>query len=228
MGAHDYEWITFDCYGTLIDWDQGVSNAFEKVARASDLTFDRRYVLTLFRKYEALEEITYKKYHDVLNRVARRVCVELGYRIGEYNFIVESLPRWRPFQDTIPGLLHLARNHKLGILSNVDNDLLAETRKYLPVPFDLIVTAENVSAYKPAHNHFQEARRKLGNARWIHVAQSHFHDITPCSRLGIDCAWINRNNEVPKDPKVTPLFNGPDLFAFVNWLEGAKDLSQSR
>jgi len=220
MSGHDYEWITFDCYGTLIDWDQGVSNAFEKVARASDLTFDRRYVLSLFNKYEASEEISYKKYRDVLNRVARRVCMELGYRIGEYNFIEESLPRWRPFPDTIVALQRLSRSHKLGILSNIDNDLFDQTRKYLAVPFDLIVTAESVSAYKPAHNHFQEARRKIGNARWIHVAQSYFHDITPCSRLGIDCAWVNRNKEISNDPKVNPLFNGPNLVAFVNWLEG--------
>ena len=215
----DYEWITFDCYGTLIDWELGIGAAFEKVARTSWVTFDRKRVLSLFRKYEAAEELHYRRYRDILTIVAKRICLELGFKTTGHDFLVESLTRWRPFPDTNPALQRLARRYKLGILSNVDNNLLADTCRHFVVPFKLIVTAENVASYKPGLNHFQEARRKIGPGRWIHAAQSYFHDINPCSRLGIDSAWINRSYETGTDQNTQPLFIGPDLFAFANWME---------
>jgi len=215
----DYEWITFDCYGTLIDWENGISGAFERIARASWVTFDRKRVLSLYKKYEAAEELHYRKYRDVLISVGKRICYELGFKTSTYDFLVDSLPRWRPFPDTNDALQRLARRYKLGILSNIDDNLLVETCRHFTVPFKLIVTAENVAAYKPAFNHFQQARRKMGPAKWIHAAQSYFHDITPCSRLGIDSAWINRNHETGTDQTIKTLFQGPDLFAFANWME---------
>ena len=216
----NYEWITFDCYGTLIEWESGTAETFQKVARTSGTAIDRSQVLKLYAKYEAEEELTYKTYVDVLTRVARRISLELRLRTQTYTFLAESLPRWRPFPDTNAALQRLARKHRLGILSNVDNHLLAETRKHFGVPFELIITAENVASYKPSLQHFQEARRKVGNATWIHAAQSHFHDLVPCSRLGIDCAWINRNQEINQEPqKVQPVVTCRDLVAFANWLE---------
>jgi 2-haloalkanoic acid dehalogenase type II len=216
----NYLWITFDCYGTLIDWERGITAAFEKIAMAAGAPFDRNQILKLYRKYEKEEELQYRKYRDVLTRVARRVCFDVGLQCATYDFLVDSLPRWRPFNDTNTALQRLARRHKLGILSNIDNDLLAQTRKHLTVNFELIVTAENVASYKPELNHFQEARRKIANAEWVHAAQSYFHDILPCKRLGIDSAWINRAQEPLKDEDFKPLFNGPDLYRFANWIEG--------
>lgn len=216
----NYLWITFDCYGTLIDWEKGIAAAFEKIAIAAGAPFDRNQVLKLYRKYEKEEELQYRKYRDVLTRVARRVCFDMGLQCATYDFLVDSLLRWRPFNDTNAALQRLARRHKLGILSNIDNDLFAHTRKHLSVNFDLIVTAENVASYKPELNHFQEARRKIANAEWIHAAQSYVHDILPCKQLGIDSAWINRTQEPLKDEGVNPLFNGPDLYRFANWIEG--------
>ena len=215
-----YDWISFDCYGTLIDWENGISAAFDKVARASGNTVDRERVLSLFSRYENEEELSYRRYREVLNRVARRVCAELSYRTSDYLFLSESLARWRPFADTNPVLERLARNHKLALLSNVDNDLLLETRKHFTVNFDLVITAEKVASYKPDLRHFQEARKTIGNQRWIHAAQSYYHDIVPCSRLKIDCAWINRKQEPLKDAKVEIAFNKPNLFGLANWLEG--------
>ena len=215
----DYQWITFDCYGTLIDWETGISAAFEKAAKTSGVSFDKKKILNLHSKFEMDEQFSYKKYREVLNRVARRICSEMSYRAPDFSFLAESLPRWRPFEDTLSVLPRLARNFKLGILSNVDNDLLTETRRHFTVPFELIVTAEQVGAYKPEVRHFQEARRKIGQAKWIHVAQSFYHDISPCSRLGIDCVWINRNQEPPKDPKIEPTFETPNLYGFANWIE---------
>jgi 2-haloacid dehalogenase len=215
-----YSWITFDCYGTLIDWENGISAAFEKAAMASGVPFDRNRILQLYHKYEREEELHYRKYRDVLTRIARRISVEMGFHISSFDFLVDSQQRWRPFPDTNQALQRLARQHKLGILSNIDNDLLALTRRHLTVPFDLIITAESVGSYKPGLKHFEEARRKIGEAVWIHAAQSYVHDIVPCSRLGIDAAWINRLQEPGTDPEIKPVFNGPDLHRFANWLEG--------
>lgn len=215
----DYQWITFDCYGTLIDWETGICAAFEKVANTSGSPFDRKKILTLYGKHEMEEEFVYKKYKEVLNRVARRICAEMRYRPQDYAFLAESLPRWRPFADTNPVLQRLARNYKLGILSNIDNDLISETRKHFTVPFELVMTAEQVGSYKPETGHWIDAKKKIGSAKWIHVAQSFYHDIIPCSRLGIDCVWINRNQQPPKDPKIQPTFETPNLYGFANWIE---------
>ncbi len=214
----DYQWITFDCYGTLIDWQSGICSAFDSAAKKAGVPFDRKRLLQLYARYEAEEEQAYQRYRDVLTRVARRICVELGIRTTHYDFLVESLPRWRPFPDTNSSLERLAKKCKLGILSNIDNDLIAETRKHFTVPFELIVTAEHVASYKPSPRHFLEARRKIGNIPWIHAAQSFFHDIVPCSRLGIDNAWINRTQEAATDTKVRTVCETRDLAAFAKWM----------
>lgn len=217
----DYQWITFDCYGTLIDWENGISSAFERVAKMTGNSFDRNKVLSLYRKYEAQEERMYKRYREVLNRVARRICDDLMWKVPDPAFLSQSLGRWRPFADTNPALERLATHCKLGILSNVDNDLIAETRRHFTVNFDLVITAEQVSSYKPGLKHFTEAQKKIGDVKWIHAAQSYFHDIVPCSKMKIPSAWINRNQEQQNDPQVTaPLFNNVNLFAFANWIEG--------
>jgi 2-haloalkanoic acid dehalogenase type II len=217
-----YDWITFDCYGTLIDWEIGITAAFDKVARTTGAKFDRNEIRNLYRKYEADEEMVYRRYREVLNHVARRISADLGYHPGDFDFLTESLSRWRPFQDTNPALERLARKHKIGILSNVDSDLFSVTQRHFTVPFDLIVTADQVSSYKPAARHFQEARRKIGNTRWLHAAQSWYHDVVPCSKLGIDVAWINRNQEQPKDPKIQPVFTALNLTMLANWIEGVE------
>lgn len=219
-GPREYDWITFDCYGTLIDWEGGISSAFEKVAKASGNTFDRTQVLKLYHKYEAEEEFSYRRYKEILNRVARRICAELGYRTSDFTFLAESLSRWRPFADTNPALQHLAQGRKLGILSNIDNELFAITQRHFTVPFDLVITAEQMGSYKPEPKHFQEAKKKIAGAKWLHVAESFYHDIMPCNRLGIDCVWVNRTQQPPRDPKIQPLFTALSLTQFVNWFEG--------
>jgi 2-haloalkanoic acid dehalogenase type II len=218
----NYDWITFDCYGTLIDWETGIAAAFEKVARAAGHSFDRPRILALYKQQEMREEFGYSKYTEVLVRVAHKVCVELGWKLSDYGFIADSLPRWRPFPDTNPALERLSKRFKLGILSNIDNNLLDLTRRHFTIPFQLIVTAEQVRSYKPEPGHFREARKKIGTAKWLHAAQSFYHDVVPCSRLAIDVAWINRNQETPMDPKIVPLHVARDLTGFANWVEGTE------
>ena len=194
-----YEVITFDCYGTLIDWEDGITRAFRAAANESGVVLDDAAVLEAYAEIEpAVEAEAYRSYRAVLEESARQIAERLGFALPESGpaFLAESLGRWRPFPDTVPALERLARaGYTLGILSNVDDDLLAQTRMQLEVPFSVVVTAQQVRSYKPAHGHFLEAQRRIGDRRWLHAARSLFHDIEPTRALGIGSAWIRRNSQ---------------------------------
>ena len=209
-----YDIITFDCYGTLIDWESGIAQAFLESAAEDGVALDARAVLSAYARVEPqVEREHYRPYREVLHDSAARVAQMLGWRIPyeRAGFLPMSLPRWKPFADTNPALLRLAAaGVRLGILSNVDDDLLAATRTHLTVPFDLIVTARQVRSYKPALAHFTAARDRIGSAPWLHAAQSNLHDIVPTNALGIPNAWINRHGEAPL-PGGTPTHEFADL-----------------
>lgn len=198
-----FDIITFDCYGTLIDWERGISTAFARCARRDGIVLSKEKILRAYHDIEpAVEARAFRKYREVLAETARRVARRLGWNIdlARAGFLPDSLPSWRPFSDTNSALEKLAQaGFRLGLLSNTDEDLLRETRKHFPVKFDLIVTAEQVGCYKPAPGHFLEARKRIGDTRWLHAAQSYFHDIVPARELYIRTAWINRKNEHPSD-----------------------------
>jgi 2-haloalkanoic acid dehalogenase type II len=207
-----YETITFDCYGTLIDWESGIAGAFEQAARDDGVPIRREEILQAYALVEpVVERETYRSYRDVLGETALRVAHMLGWRLQNPAFLAESLPSWKPFPDTNPALQRLvSAGIRLGILSNVDDDLFAATRKHFPVEFDVIVTAEQVQAYKPRSPHFLTAKQRIGNARWLHAAQSNFHDIVPANQLGIATAWINRRGQRPL-PGGIPTYEFADL-----------------
>ena len=191
----NYDIITFDCYGTLIDWESGIADAFRKAGIATD----REKLLEAYHRQEPAVEKTYRSYRQVLTETAVRVAADVGTSISpaEAEFLPESLPSWKPFPDTNAALESLRRRSRLGILSNVDDDLLAETLRHFTVDFEILITAEQVRSYKPAPGHFAAARGRIGNRSWLHAAQSYFHDIVPASGLGIPTAWINRKGERP-------------------------------
>ena len=197
-----FDLITFDCYGTLIDWEKGIVAAFQREAARAGKQFDDSAIIAAYHSEEpAVEFESYRPYSDVLTKTARRVAARLGLPIAPERaaFLVESLPDWPPFADTNAALERLVKRYRLGILSNVDDSLLEATRKHFRVRFDLIITAEQVGSYKPAHGHFIEARWRAAGARWLHAAQSYFHDIVPARALDIPVAWVNRKHERP-DP----------------------------
>ena len=198
-----YDFITFDCYGTLIDWERGISDAFAKIAVALGVALDTSAALATYTDIEPVVEAeTYRTYRAVLTETARRVTKQLGWPLAENRatFLADSLPSWRPFSDTNPALKRLVTaGYRLGILSNVDDDLLAGTLRHFDVKFDLLVTAQQVGSYKPNHNHFLAARRRIGTSRWLHAAQSYFHDVVPARELGISVAWINRQRSAAPD-----------------------------
>jgi 2-haloalkanoic acid dehalogenase type II len=197
----EYEVITFDCYGTLVDWESGITDALTALASRAGVTMDPGAALAVYMEIEpAVEAEAFACYSAVLTETAHRVAKRLGWSIAPQDsaFLPDSLPEWPVFGDTRAGLRRLAEaGYRLGILSNVDEDLLAATRRALDAPFetDLIVTAQAVGSYKPAHAHFLEARRRIGDSGWLHAAQSWVHDVVPAVELGIPVAWVNRNRE---------------------------------
>ena len=193
--------ITFDCYGTLIDWEAGIGDAFREAAAADGVKLDPAAALrAVFEREPEVQAAHYRTYREVLTVTAMEAAAALGWTVSRERaaFLADSLPRWKPFPDTNAALERLSRSgYELGILSNVDDDLLAGTRRHFTVSFPLLVTAQQVRSYKPAPGHFTTARERIGGRRWLHAAQSYFHDITPAVAQRVPVAWINRKGMQP-------------------------------
>jgi 2-haloalkanoic acid dehalogenase type II len=198
-----YDVITFDCYGTMIDWEGGIRTAFSAFAASMRMSLDGDAALALYIETEAaVEAEAYRSYRAVLTETTHRIATRLGWRLPpeRASFLADSLPAWPPFRDTNPALRRLAdAGYRLGILSNIDDELLAWSRRHLAAPFDIAVTAQQVGSYKPASAHFTTARTLIGDQRWLHAAQSYFHDVVPARALGIPVAWINRKGQTAAD-----------------------------
>ena len=218
-----FDLLTFDCYGTLIDWEAGILNAFRGAMSASGDQLDREAVLGLHSEIEpAIQAEGYRTYREVLTETARQMAerLNLEFPTQRQDFLAESIREWKPFDDTADALRILqASGLDLGILSNIDDDLLAGTLPHLEVEFEFLVTAQQVHSYKPAPGHFTEARQRVGDRRWLHVAQSQFHDIRPCGELEIPAVWINRKGE-ERAHDLGPLAEFPDLQQFADWMVG--------
>lgn len=201
-----FDIITFDCYGTLIDWEAGISSAFQHEASKDGLTLDRMAIIDAYMAAEPVVESNYRTYREVQVECVIAVAKKLNWSINadRTHFLTDSLPQWQPFADTNDALERLKSRYQLGILSNIDNDLLAATRRHFTVEFDLIITAQELKSYKPGHAHFNTAQERLAGKRLLHAAQSHFHDVIPCRALGIPVVWVNRNHETLHEGDVHP------------------------
>jgi 2-haloalkanoic acid dehalogenase type II len=221
MSPRSHDVITFDCYGTLIDWERGIREAFAAEAMRLGVPVDTEQALALYTEIEpVVESEPFRTYREVLAETARRIAARLQWPLpgARAGFLAESLPYWRPFPDTNRALMQLTgAGYQLGILSNVDDDLLAWTRRHLLAFFEIVVTAQQVGSYKPAHPHFIAARDLIGSRRWLHAAQSYFHDVIPARALGIPVAWINRKREAPLDGE-KPDHVFPTLAELADWL----------
>jgi len=203
-------WATFDCYGTLIDWNAGIKGELERLFGVEDAP-------RLLERYHELEPQVqaeaYRSYGEVLTLTLMKLAEAENLAIpeGEADALALSLPTWEPFAEVRASLEELrSRGWKLAILSNSDRDLIAASRQQIGVPFDLTVVAEDVGSYKPAHGHWERFRQETGadDENHAHVAASLFHDIAPANELGIRSVWINRLGEEPR-PK--PTRELPDL-----------------
>jgi 2-haloacid dehalogenase len=194
-----FDALTFDCYGTLIDWETGLADAFRPILRAHGIEADDEDVLVRYARYEAAAEAgPYLRYRDVLAAGLRGVAGEFEFEPTaiEVADFAASVVEWPAFADSAAALARLATRFRLGVITNCDDDLFAASNRRLGVTFDLIVTAEQVGSYKPAEAGFHVAFERLGlpRERILHVAQSLFHDHVPAQRLGLSSVWIDRRH----------------------------------
>jgi len=193
-------WVTFDCYGTLVDWRAGIARGIDAVAPGES----ERLLPIYYRHEAAVQAERFRSYRQVLTQALRRAAEEAGVRLGAgaESVLPDTLPTWPVFSDVGPALSRLREaGWKLAVLSNIDPDLFAGTRQRLPVRFDAVVTALDVGSYKPAPGHFIRFRHTYQPQVHVHVAQSWFHDIVPAHQLGISAVWINRVGE-SDDPSI--------------------------
>ncbi len=197
-----FDVLTFDCYGTLIDWESGLLEAFAPILRAHDVVAADDDVLTRYARHEAAAEAgPYRRYRDVLAAGLRAVAGELGFEptLAELAAFGASVVDWPAFPDSSAALARLKERYRLGIITNCDDDLFGASNARLGVEFDWIVTAEQVGSYKPNEANFHAAfeRLALPRERILHVAQSLFHDHVPAQRLGLSTVWIDRRQGQP-------------------------------
>jgi 2-haloalkanoic acid dehalogenase type II len=219
--------VTFDCYGTLIDWRSGVlSSLRERIADARATPDD--VIFAAFADIEnVIEAGPYVSYRKVLNDTTRGIAERLEWRVTDRyeTALADGLPSWRPFPEVNDALERLRTiGYRLGILSNVDDDLLAGTRRHLPEVFDFIVTAQQIRRYKPAPAHFQRALAAVHNdrGRLVHVAQSYYHDVQAAAPLGIRVVWVNRTQAELPAGGPAPTVQVSDLREAADWLEALR------
>ncbi|MBN3962120.1 haloacid dehalogenase type II [Nostoc sp. NMS8] len=197
INFNQYKALTFDCYGTLIDWENGILGALKPLLRVYNTNLDNEQILEIFAEFEAeLEKGEYIKYREVLKRIVQKFGERFGFEptADELNSLADSIQHWLPFPDTVEALRALKQKIKLVIISNVNDDLFAFSAKHLEVEFDRIITAEQVKSYKPSLNNFRFAieRINLPLEQILHVAASLYHDIVTAKSLGISTVWVNR------------------------------------
>jgi len=211
-----FEILTFDCYGTLIDWESGILSALHRILSAHAKKIDDAALLKLYGDFEQrLEEPPFRSYRIVLESVVRRFGAELGFTPtdAEARSLANSLSSWKPWPDTVAALHQLKTRFRLAILSNVDDDLFAATRPKLEVEFDEVITAQQAQAYKPSLKLFELALSRINVPahRVLHVGQSIYHDVVPAQALGLATVWVNRPSARPGVGAVKAAEAKPDL-----------------
>lgn len=197
LNPDNFEVLTFDCYGTLIDWEAGIFSALKPILQTHGTSLPDSEILELYGDFEAkLEGNPYRSYREVLAGVVTSFGEHLGFlpTNREIYSLAEALPSWQPWPDTVVSLRQLQDRFRLAIISNIDDDLFDRTRELLGVQFAQVMTAQQAACYKPGLSIFEKAIRQIGIPadRLLHVGQSIFHDVRPAQALGISTVWVNR------------------------------------
>ncbi len=195
----DIKWVTADCYGTLIDWEKGLLEAFNKEAVKDGFSFDDAKLIDRFLEVQAeVMSGSYELYAEVLRRAAVKVGGELGWELepSRAQFVPDSVTRWLPFREANAAMDRLAKRYEIGIISNVDDKLLGVSRRHLRTDLDLVVTAQQVRSYKPDPAHFKECARRLGGKKgWLHIGSGYETDVAPLLAMKVPVIWVNRRGE---------------------------------
>jgi 2-haloacid dehalogenase len=211
-----FEILTFDCYGTLINWEAGILATLHHILTAHGKELDDATLLKLYGDFEfAAEHAPFRPYREVLQKVVHSFGAELGFTPSDEQArsLPESLARWNPWPDTVFALERLKNRFRLAVISNVDDDLFALTRPKLRVEFDEVITAQQAQAYKPSLKVFELALRRIKTPahRVLHVGQSVLHDVIPAQALGLATVWVNRPSARPGVGAVKAAEAKPDL-----------------
>ncbi len=198
LDFNNYEWISFDCYGTLVDWETGISEAVAGIFARHGVRRTRSEILVMFSDAEPRVQSSgdFLEYRQVLRDVMEIMAWEASIRLprSEAEYLPDSLPDWPVFPDVREALRAMHSRYKLAIISNVDDYLFAGTVAKLGIAFDAVITSQQAASYKPNLRNFHLAQEGMGVeiSNWLHVAESLYHDIGPANRLGIDRVWVNR------------------------------------
>ena len=215
LDFEQFDALMFDCYGTLIDWETGILNALRPILSKQGVNVSDVDILEKYAVAETEAEKEYVSYREVLRRVMRRLSGDFNISLNDVdvNCLTKSIKDWPPFVDTVASLKALQRKYKLVILSNIDDDLFAQSNKLLEVSFDRIFTAQQIGSYKPNSNNFKYAIEKLDmpNSQILHVAQSVFHDIVPAKAMGLATVWVNRRKGRKGYGATMPATETPDF-----------------
>jgi 2-haloacid dehalogenase len=192
-----YKILTFDCYGTLIDWESGIFSVLRPILAAHGKSIPDAQVLEMYGEMEAkAEQGEFRNYRDVLQLVVSGFGKHLGFEPSdeEKRALPDSLANWLPFADTVNALERLKSKFKLAIISNVDDELFAATARRLKVNFDHVITAQQARCYKPGADIFKLALKTIGipPQQVLHCAQSVYHDVIPARSFGMSSVWVNR------------------------------------
>ena len=193
-----FEWVSFDCYGTLVDWETGISTAAGEVLESQGVRKSKAEVLALFADAEPRVQGSgdFLEYRAVLRRVMGAIGADVGIQLArsDMDCLADTLPGWPVFPEVVDALNALKTHCRLAVISNVDDDLFAGTARALGVDFDVVVTAQQIRSYKPNLRNIHTARERMAvdSDRWLHVAESLYHDIGPANRLGIKSVWVDR------------------------------------
>jgi 2-haloacid dehalogenase len=207
--------VTFDVYGALIDWETGIWDAFAAEAQRDGFTIARDELIPMFHEIEReIQSGSYELYAEVLRRTAVEISKRLGWPLepSRSGFLPDSVQRWAPFKETRVQLDKLDKKFSLGLIANIDDKLLGQTRRHIQIDFDLVVTAQQVRAYKPEPAHFTECARRVGGKKgWVHIASSYYHDVEPCLKAKIPVIWVNRKKETLEPGQKKPTAEVPTL-----------------
>jgi 2-haloacid dehalogenase len=211
-----FQVLTFDCYGTMIDWETGIFSALRPILAAHGKVISDSALLEIYSDLEAeAEQREFQPYREVLQSVVRGFGQNLGFAptTTQMRSLPESLAHWRPFPDTVPALVELKKRYQLAVISNVDDDLFAVTAPQLKVPFDHVITAGQARCYKPCLEIFKMALTRIGVpvSQVLHVGQSIYHDVIPAKSLGVSTVWVNRPSSRPGAGAAKAASANPDM-----------------
>jgi 2-haloacid dehalogenase len=185
----DIKWVTTDCYGTLIDWEKGLADAFRKEAERDGFSFEEGPFIKRFLEVQAeIMSGSYELYAEVLRRTAVKVAKEIGWELepSRAQFVPDSVAHWQPFRESNAAMDRLSGRYDVGIVSNIDDKLLGVSRRHLRTELDIVVTAQQVRRC---------ARRLGGKKGWVHIASGYDADVAPCLKLKVPVIWVNRHGE---------------------------------